>query len=188
MAEAQVRYRASEKGKATSARYRASEQAHRDAAERQARYRRSARGKAVRLAFEASGKGAEARRRWNERNVEQVKAWRAKYSEGYVRSPAGVVARARAAEVRSGKIAAVREMVDDIKVLLGCADCGYSEHPRALDFDHVGSDKVENVSKMIVTNVPLELIFDEIDKCDVVCANCHRIRTAIRNDYRKRNR
>lgn len=65
------------------------------------------------------------------------------------------------------------------KVELGCADCGYNTHPDALEFDHLpGSTKVKNVGQLYLA--PAEQLLGEIEKCEVVCANCHRLRTARR--------
>lgn len=55
-----------------------------------------------------------------------------------------------------------------------CVDCGNSDW-RVLEFDHVRGTKTNNVSKMVVDRVPIETIKEEIAKCDVRCANCHRI-------------
>lgn len=62
----------------------------------------------------------------------------------------------------------------------GCADCGYSAHPAALDFDHrPGTTKVRDIKSG--RQLGWQALMDEIAKCDVVCANCHRIRTVNRN-------
>lgn len=58
----------------------------------------------------------------------------------------------------------------------GCADCGVTDF-RVLDFDHVSDDKVDNISSMIRAGRSRSMIIDEMNKCEVVCANCHRIRT-----------
>ncbi len=58
------------------------------------------------------------------------------------------------------------------KLAAGCANCGFSKHPAALDFDHVGE------KKFTVGNAPsLRRLVQEIAKCVVRCANCHRIAT-----------
>jgi len=62
----------------------------------------------------------------------------------------------------------------------GCADCGYNAHPAALEFDHTpGTEKKFNIGEEI-GNRSREALWEEIAKCDVVCANCHAIRTATR--------
>src|SRR5690242_19712209 len=56
-----------------------------------------------------------------------------------------------------------------------CVDCRYSD-PRALEFDHVRGQKVFEISLGVVSGVPLPVLMEEIEKCDVRCANCHRLR------------
>lgn len=72
-----------------------------------------------------------------------------------------------------------QDMISTIKLERGCADCGYNEYACALDFDHREEEiKLFNVSESI--DKSLDGLLAEIAKCDVVCAICHRIRTAIR--------
>lgn len=73
-----------------------------------------------------------------------------------------------------------QEVCNRYKLKKGCIDCGYNQHSVALDFDHVKSDKVSEIARMIATQRPSHLIRDEIRKCDVRCANCHRIITEER--------
>lgn len=64
--------------------------------------------------------------------------------------------------------------VREIKSSRGCSICAES-HPACLDFHHRNSEEKEYViSKMIVDGAGRERILKEIDKCDVVCSNCHR--------------
>lgn len=59
-----------------------------------------------------------------------------------------------------------------------CADCGCSDW-RVLEFDHRDpEEKVFNVANMMRA-WSWKNILREIEKCEVVCANCHRIRTYI---------
>jgi hypothetical protein len=58
-----------------------------------------------------------------------------------------------------------------------CMDCGERD-PLVLEFDHQG-DKLFNISKGL-RDRSWQSVLDEIAKCDVVCANCHRRRTATR--------
>ena len=61
-----------------------------------------------------------------------------------------------------------------------CADCG-EDDPRVLEFDHLG-DKSFNIGQALAYR-SWSSILAEIAKCDVVCANCHRRRTARRGGY-----
>lgn len=65
-----------------------------------------------------------------------------------------------------------------------CIDCGITDI-RVLDFDHRNpKSKTKEVSKML-SNCSWKTISEEINKCDIRCANCHRIRTAKQfNTYR----
>ena len=64
------------------------------------------------------------------------------------------------------------------KVEQGCKDCGYNKHHAGLEFDHLvprnGNKKLTIAALM---GKSLNRIKEEIEKCDVVCGTCHRIRT-----------
>ena len=63
-------------------------------------------------------------------------------------------------------------------------DCGESDL-RVLDFDHVRDKKTLNVPRMAAARTyGWERIQQEIAKCEVRCANCHRKRTYAQFDYR----
>ena len=81
--------------------------------------------------------------------------------------------------VRAKKRAAKWRLSQIIKINSGCVDCGYNDHPQALQFDHI-RDKRANVSNMIRSDYSWNEIKKEIAKCEVVCANCHSIRTYMR--------
>lgn len=60
------------------------------------------------------------------------------------------------------------------KIKIGCQKCGYCKHPSALDFHHKdNSEKSYNISQEVL-DVGFENIIDEIEKCEVLCSNCHR--------------
>jgi hypothetical protein len=61
-----------------------------------------------------------------------------------------------------------------------CADCGELD-PIVLEFDHTGEKKF-NVSAGI-RDRNWQTVLDEMAKCEVVCANCHRRRTARRGGF-----
>lgn len=59
-----------------------------------------------------------------------------------------------------------------------CCKCGESE-PMCLDFDHIDpKSKDANICSLIFNCVSLDKLQSEIDKCQVLCANCHRKKTA----------
>jgi len=59
-----------------------------------------------------------------------------------------------------------------------CADCGFVSPPEAMDFDHVRGGKIQQVTDM--WSWGRDKVLAEIAKCDLVCGNCHRIRTVSR--------
>ena len=122
------------------------------------RYNHSDKGRASRRRYAQTDKGRiaqrKAKRRWNADNADVVR----------------VASYERKAEQKA--------RIDVIKVTTGCTDCGYSAHPAALEFDHVIGDKVANVSRLIGST--WSRLEAEMEKCEVVCANCHRIRTVTR--------
>jgi len=63
-------------------------------------------------------------------------------------------------------------LVQNYKQAVGCKDCGYNKNPHALQFDHL-RDKKANVSDLIRSDYGIKTIWEEIGKCQVLCANCH---------------
>jgi hypothetical protein len=59
-----------------------------------------------------------------------------------------------------------------------CMDCGNKFPPECMDFDHL-EGKYKNIAKL--RSHAWETILREIEKCDLVCSNCHRIRTKKRS-------
>lgn len=92
----------------------------------------------------------EAQRRFRERNPDYVNM---KAAERYARR---------------------RELVDGYK-RVPCADCGERYPTCCMDFDHVRGKKRFNIASGLSRSN--KALIQEIGKCDVVCANCHRIRT-----------
>lgn len=69
----------------------------------------------------------------------------------------------------------MRQKIARYKLSCGCNDCGYDSHHAALEFDHVKGSKrfcISNMTRCLWTK-----ILSEIKKCEVVCSNCHKIRT-----------
>lgn len=57
-----------------------------------------------------------------------------------------------------------------------CVDCQGWFAPCQMDFDHL-DPKQKRFSVCRLLNYSLENVLKEIAKCDLVCANCHRLRT-----------
>ena len=71
----------------------------------------------------------------------------------------------------------LRLELQEIKKNTPCADCGQKYHPVVMDWDHrPNTSKVGNISDLVRMGKTLQ-VKEEIKKCDVVCANCHRLRT-----------
>jgi hypothetical protein len=57
-----------------------------------------------------------------------------------------------------------------------CKDCGKRYPTYVMDFDHVRGKKKYNIGGLNkITSIPM--LLREVEKCDVVCSNCHRERT-----------
>jgi hypothetical protein len=57
----------------------------------------------------------------------------------------------------------------------GCSICGYSRCSTALEFHHVdASVKEQTPSKLINNYSTIERMLEEVNKCVLVCSNCHR--------------
>jgi hypothetical protein len=71
-------------------------------------------------------------------------------------------------------------IIRQLKVDRGCTDCGYNENHAALEFDHLNGRESDRDTVAQLMGKSINRIMKEIAKCEVVCANCHRIRTFTR--------
>jgi hypothetical protein len=67
-----------------------------------------------------------------------------------------------------------RKKWDIFKRTLKCAKCGFS-HPAALDFHHIDPSEKEGIVSKFNKNGQYKKAMKEIEKCIVLCSNCHRI-------------
>jgi ribosomal protein L37AE/L43A len=72
----------------------------------------------------------------------------------------------------------IRAYIVDIKSKTPCKDCGKIFHPVAMDFDHVHGEKKFQIGSSNLSS--WKAILTEIAKCEIVCSNCHRVRTFTR--------
>jgi hypothetical protein len=87
----------------------------------------------------------------------------------------------RAGKYKSKKVSVLREHIREQKKKCECTDCGRKNWV-IMEFDHL-RDKLYNISDMARAGFTIEEIDAEIAKCEPVCCNCHRIRTAKRNGW-----
>ena len=70
----------------------------------------------------------------------------------------------------------LREYVYEKKSNTPCTDCNIIYPHYVTDYDHIGQDKSDTISRLINSG-SFKKIDEEISKCELVCSNCHRIRT-----------
>jgi len=90
----------------------------------------------------------------------------------YERNKPEMVARAKAFTIAARN--RNREYIKSVKEQTPCQDCGFKDH-RALQFHHL-SDKDANIGDSIAASWGMDRLKREIEKCIVLCANCHHIR------------
>lgn len=81
--------------------------------------------------------------------------------------------RKRQAQLKAELKSKNREWVWNYKVSIGCQMCNETD-PCCLDFHHINGDKDKNISDLVTHRWSLKKIKEEIKKCQVLCANCHR--------------
>ena len=74
--------------------------------------------------------------------------------------------------------------IQELKSSTPCLDCKISYPYYVMDFDHVRGRKHKNVMELIST-LSKKKIDEEIAKCEIVCSNCHRVRTHKRRAGKK---
>jgi hypothetical protein len=77
--------------------------------------------------------------------------------------------------------ARAKAWIREYKLQHGCVDCGYNKHPDVLEFDHL-PDKKKSFELSDARWRTITAIKKEVAKCEVVCANCHRLRTYTRRE------
>lgn len=85
----------------------------------------------------------------------------------YEKNRQAVIRRTKQSRVKS------RKMWDTFKRRLSCVQCGQN-HPATLDFHHVDRENYRSVNRLLSGGM-YAAAMEEIQKCVVLCANCHRI-------------
>lgn len=73
------------------------------------------------------------------------------------------------------RLRGIAEWLRQYKTGSGCVACGET-HPACLDFHHIDgkADKEDNISTLQLRGWSKERLLTEIEKCVVMCSNCHR--------------
>lgn len=88
----------------------------------------------------------------------------------------------RCAELTKLRIKQRREYVFLYLLTHCCVNCG-ENNPLVLEFDHINrEEKNLNISRAVYNNWSWDRLKKEIEKCQVLCANCHRKKTSKEND------
>tara|TARA_R100000781_G_scaffold14941_2_gene12303 strand:+ start:1617 stop:2096 length:480 start_codon:yes stop_codon:yes gene_type:complete len=81
-----------------------------------------------------------------------------------------------------------RDLVYEFKLSNPCASCGES-NPIVLEFHHLDpKEKRNDVSNMASHGYSAKSIEKEIEKCIILCANCHRKKTAKQQNWHSHKR
>ncbi len=67
----------------------------------------------------------------------------------------------------------IKQWLWNYKKTIRCAICSES-HPAIIDFHHKEGQKERNIAQMLTDGYSIDRIKQELLKCEVLCANCHR--------------
>lgn len=79
----------------------------------------------------------------------------------------------------------IKKYIRELKESNPCLDCSVSYPYYVMDFDHMDGKEKENNINYLSSTGRIGALKKEIVKCEIVCANCHRVRT---HDRTKRSR
>jgi hypothetical protein len=116
-------------------------------------------------------------KRWNEANSEWVSERKKKWYEDTYKETQKEKDDARHRRLRDEYFSIVNPLKS-----VPCADCRRTYPPYLMDFDHIPGlgEKKFDISRAQWGRYYLDHIQEEIAKCEVVCVNCHRVRTVNR--------
>ena len=106
-----------------------------------------------------------------EKNIKHnscVECWKQIRKESYEKNKSVTLKR------NKKNVSKTREWYHAYKSTLKCSQCSES-HPACLEFHHRDSKtKDKEVSMMLQSTISKEKLMKEIEKCDVLCSNCHK--------------
>ena len=71
----------------------------------------------------------------------------------------------------------LRQWIRKVKESSPCTDCGVYYRYYVMEFDHMPDHSKVDIINNLVNRGNRPMIEDELKKCELVCANCHRERT-----------
>jgi DNA-binding MarR family transcriptional regulator len=101
-------------------------------------------------------------------------------SKGTIAYHIGIGQKNKTIERNSNKRNKIVRFIQEYKAGKKCADCGENYPYWILEFDHL-QDKDFTIAQFRSTTMSLDIVKEEIKKCDVVCSNCHKNRTFNRS-------
>ena len=119
------------------------------------------------------------------RDPEQRRAYNRAYQKRYYAKNRSK----RKSEVRKRR-KALREWYNEVRKETECADCGMSGEVCSwlMEYHHLpGFDKTSSVSFLVNNGYSKERVREEMAKCEVLCANCHRVRHYNEKDRFKKD-
>ena len=119
------------------------------------------------------------RRAYRLKNIEKIRA-QERAVEARRKAKYPDYGRTKLLEFKERRRAIIRAAKD-----IPCTDCHRQYPYYVMDLDHVRGTKVINLGLAIARGYSERAIHEEIAKCDVVCANCHRERTYQRKQSEK---
>jgi hypothetical protein len=79
------------------------------------------------------------------------------------------------------------DLLDQLRAV-PCMDCGGRYAPCAMEFDHRDPSTKRSAVTRMISHTSVSRMLAEVDKCDIVCSNCHRRRTFDRREQQSRER
>jgi len=133
-------------------------------------------------------KRPEVKERLRQKRKEQKKD-RKEYFKKYLSDPKNIAHRAEYAKRyrkvnrikvnsrRRERISKLTKWVYEIKKTKKCILCNFDKHPAALVFHHKNKDeKYKTIKDLVQSCCSKKKILEEMEKCDVLCNNCHIIK------------
>lgn len=109
-------------------------------------------------------KAAERQRRYKRKHKDKINMKQQLYREQ--------LSKEKTREYRKNQYRIKREFIDSFKTK--CNRCGFSDK-RALVFHHINPEQKDFQISQMINKCGIERLKKEIEKCEVICSNCHLI-------------